>query len=252
MLMMAETRMNQKKKDLVKVIFSVDEASGRIYGNICSKNDPRHKIVFINGYKLEREWVGELPVDGEKWLCEVRKDTNIHEHYKGALLVKLCKNLSFDERTKIFREAMKLEIILRYFKSPNGDPAFLLKGSEFAIEIKKFAEEEIAGKKKFQELKFIILQNKNKEKNTINFNLLKCINLKYSAADFISGKNQLRAIVAWLERPGNKTYFRKRGNRDFECSRCGTILRLFKSNYKKLEGELKTRCSSCGANSFDD
>lgn len=252
MLMMAEAAVKSKKKDVVEVIFSIDKKSGKIYGNICDERDERRKIVFIKGYKADRGWIGQLPKNEEKWLCEVVKDTNLVSKNNGALLVKLRKNLDEERGLKIMMRAFEMEPILQFINCKRKDNKMSRKGAELIIEIRKFAEEEIAAKKKYQELKDLINGKKRYEDSSIAFGRLKCINLKYSAADFISAKDQLCAIAAWLERPENKTYFRKRGNRDFECFHCGTVLRLFKSNYKKLEGDLKTRCPGCGASSLDD
>ncbi len=89
-------------QELLKVRFTCG-SDGGIKGKIFSDlgangNIPRtRKIVLINGYFPDRRkaWVGELPKDGEWWLCEEIRDTKPEEIGKGAILVRLREKLTF-------------------------------------------------------------------------------------------------------------------------------------------------------------
>lgn len=91
--------MSQIDKPL-EVVFR-HQPNGEIIGNLVSDPRPtvsgeRSKIVLIYGFKKEsaNKWQGDLPKDGETWVCEELRDTKPTDSRSGAILVRLLDNLS--------------------------------------------------------------------------------------------------------------------------------------------------------------
>jgi len=112
----------------LEVEFMRNEA-GEIKGTVVYDPRPvsgaaRIKIVFISGYRQELSsgWQGPLPQNGERWLCDEKKDTRPEDPRGGAILVKLKSNLAQNAADALREERTRLAPIFDW----------LLDGDSFA------------------------------------------------------------------------------------------------------------------------
>lgn len=240
-------------KDLVRVSFVV---KGQIVkGNILNASDPREKIIFVNNYNKFKKFFGLLPKNNEEWLCEVVHDTKEVDPKYGAIFVKLLKNLSKEKMANVLNQAIGLMPIIQHFKNFKGDEDIVQRRAidavKLAIKIKVFAETEVVNKKALCSIKEMIGNGRTDCPEGLQFNELNFANQKYKSEGIISWKEELRAIVDWLERPENITDFKDIGQRYLKCGCCGSASRVKKKKYKIIQegGVVKEKCLECGANS---
>lgn len=240
--MLSETiKKKTSEKEIVVVKFDV--SANIIKGNIMDGHvySDRCKIVFINGYKPGLVWKGDLPTNGEEWLCQIIRDTDEESDYRGAIIVRLIDNLTYKKFEETMKKEKKLTPILKYFKYEDVIGRIL-----FAEKIKKFAEETIVPNKLLSSIKKMI-GNEQVQAQVGQTEYL--IFLLQEHGVTISRDDRLRAVIDWLERAENVALMEDKGQRYFSCGCCKTMFRLGKTEYREYKIHSIIRCPDCGANS---
>lgn len=254
-----KTEMTQVENTKYLEVFFQRDEKNNIKGNPIDKMGSGGKIVFILGYKPERfaTWRGALPQIGEKWLCEVVRDTLPESASHGAYIVSLIENLSLLQNLRDEKEANRLRVIIQ------GPPELQLNKAQ---KIETFANNfaKANGLKRSTILLPEILK--------IGKNLVHRFQLEetkttanpifHSNMDLIAKEAEIIGIsfamlvdrtLAWLEhlsRIGSgETTFINIGKKNFRCEKCGAITRMPKNVYSEyfVAEKVELVCDNCGA-----
>jgi len=249
------TESGKKEVNLVLVRFFNFGISDKGRGGTLVEFDDKEKWdnrdIRILGYNRFNKWKGPLPEDSEEWTCEI-----IFMREDGILMVDLIENISKkkeqERRAKIIAQAIELGPIIKHVDHFEGQKEelepLMLDAIQFFIELKNFAEREKKKKKALGHIKDLI--SGITKTLAIDFSLLALKAQIYRASEYMSWKNQLRAIVSWLERDENVATFKDKGKRYIDCGCCGTMFRLGGNDYREFKAEKKFvfHCPDCGAN----
>jgi hypothetical protein len=88
-----------KKDTLIQVLWSF--RNGELNGEIVtSTENVPYKIVFLEGYRNQSGYRGQLPKNGEEWVCRLVRDTQPGQR-KGALIVRLISRAEKKRELKV-------------------------------------------------------------------------------------------------------------------------------------------------------
>ncbi|MFA5359078.1 MAG: hypothetical protein WC310_04665 [Patescibacteria group bacterium] len=233
----------KKTNDMIVVVFQKD--GDNIMGKIQKDKKRRNKIVFVNGYHRHVEsikagkknvlWTSPLPDDGERWLVDVVHDNKPKDPERGALFVRLQKNLTAEEKAVQRAEEMRLAPIV----------ALGFKVEEAQV-IEKIAAK-IRERKLFSQFRdFASAKSLNVGVNRLSADAHRMFKALVLEANKISERPEMwgithkmfEAAVMWLGLESTDAAFIPQGKRWYVCI-CGTATRARK-------GANEVQCDACG------